>query len=230
MVVKTYNQQQLKDKIESCKKCRRLTHYRKLVFQDRPLRFQNESYWNKPVYGFGDPNAELLILGSAPAAHGANRTGRVFTGDKSSDFLMKYLNKNGFANSDSSVSLEDGLKLNNTYITDIIRCAPPKDKPTGKEIENCRNYLISELSFLKNLKLTLALGKVAFDNYLKTISISEGQKYTEKFEHKKVYKLSDNLPLVLACYHPSPRNTNTGRLTEQDFDSVIQQCASILRK
>ncbi|MQG52761.1 MAG: uracil-DNA glycosylase [SAR202 cluster bacterium] len=230
MVKKTYNQQQLKDKIESCKKCRRLTHYRKLVFRDRPIRFQNESYWNKPVYGFGDSNAELLILGSAPAAHGANRTGRVFTGDKSSDFLMKYLNKHGLANLAYSNNLEDGLKLNNTYITDIIRCAPPNDKPTGKEIENCRNYLINELSFFPNLKLVLALGKVAFDNYLKTISISEEHKYTEKFSHRKLYQLSDHLPLLMACYHPSPRNTNTGRLTEQDFDAVIQDTADILKK
>ena len=168
MVVKTYNQQQLKDKIESCKKCRRLTHYRKLVFQDRPLRFQNESYWNKPVYGFGDPNAELLILGSAPAAHGANRTGRVFTGDKSSDFLMKYLNKNGFANSDSSVSLEDGLKLNNTYITDIIRCAPPKDKPTGKEIENYIQKL-SQMARAAGIHIIMATQRPSVDVITGTI-------------------------------------------------------------
>lgn len=228
MVVKTYSQHDLQNKIEACKKCRRLTHYRKLVFEGRPIRFQDEYYWNKPVYGFGDPNAQLLILGSAPAAHGANRTGRVFTGDKSSDFLMRHLEKNGFSNLAHSQNSNDGLKLINTYITDIIRCAPPNDKPTGKEILNCRPYLINELSFLTHVKVVLALGKVAFDNYLKTISESQNQKYTAKFQHKKLYTFSNELPQVMACYHPSPRNTNTGRLTEEDFNSVIQDISSLL--
>ena len=228
MITKTYTQEQLRTRIEACKKCRRLTHYRKLVFEARPIRFQQDCYWNKPVYGFGDPKAELLILGSAPAAHGANRTGRVFTGDKSSDFLMKYLHKHGFANLPTSTGINDGLQLNNAYITDIIRCAPPNDKPTTREIDNCRNYLINELSYMPNIKLVLALGKVAFDNYLKTMSAAHQTTYRAKFQHQHTFDLASELPLLMGCYHPSPRNTNTGRLTESNFDSVIQEIAARL--
>jgi|TARA_B110000116_G_scaffold272298_1_gene296427 uracil-DNA glycosylase family 4 len=221
---------QLKNEIYSCTQCTRLVEYREYVYQKRPIRFNNDKYWNKPIYGFGDPAAELLIIGSAPAAHGANRTGRVFTGDRSSDFLMKSLNKFGLCNISTSKNIDDGLILNRTYITDIIRCAPPNDKPTKEEIFNCSKYLNAELASLTNLKIVLTLGKVAFDNYLKTISYIHDQKYTGKFSHGQSYNLSDTLPLIIASYHPSPRNTNTGRLNEQQFNELIASIVARLKK
>ena len=194
--------------IVKCKKCPRLVKFIKKVSTEKRKQNIDENYWGKPVTGFGDINSKLLILGLAPAAHGGTRTGRAFTGDKSGEFLFKCLYEAKIANQPLSENLKDGLKLNSTYITNILKCVPPGDKPLKYELNNCSSYLEQEIFNLKKLKIIVTLGKLAFDNCLKIYKKKYNLTKKIKFKHGKFYILPDNLALI-PCYHPSPRNVNT---------------------
>ena len=199
--------------IVNCKKCPRLINYIKKISSEKRKQYINETYWGKPVTGFGDRNAKLLILGLAPAAHGGTRTGRPFTGDKSSDFLFKCLFKTKISNLPYSLNLQDGLRLKSTYITNILKCVPPGDKPMIEELNNCSEYFKSEISNLKNLNTIVTLGKVAFDNCIKFYKKNYKFPKKLKFEHGKIHLLPNNVKLI-SCYHPSPRNVNTKIISE----------------
>ena len=199
--------------IVNCKKCPRLINYIKKISSEKRKQNINETYWGKPVTGFGDKNAKLLILGLAPAAHGGTRTGRPFTGDKSSDFLFKCLFKTKISNLPYSLNLQDGLRLKSTYITNILKCVPPGDKPMIEELNNCSEYFKSEISNLKNLNTIVTLGKVAFDNCIKFYKKNYKFPKKLKFEHGKIHLLPNNVKLI-SCYHPSPRNVNTKIISE----------------
>ena len=203
---------QLNKHIIKCYKCKRLVAFRNKISKNKKKQYINETYWGKPITGFGDSNGKILIVGLAPAAHGGTRTGRVFTGDKSADFLYKCLFKTKLSNQSFSKSKNDGLKLFNTYITTALKCVPPKDKPTTDELKNCFNYFRQEIFLLKNLKIIVALGKIAFDtciNFYKDSYMLKNIKFT--FAHGAKYKLPDN-KWIVASYHPSPRNVNTKRI------------------
>ena len=199
--------------IVNCKKCPRLINFIKKISSEKRKQNINETYWGKPVTGFGDKNAKLLILGLAPAAHGGTRTGRPFTGDKSSDFLFKCLFKTKISNLPYSLNLQDGLRLKSTYITNILKCVPPGDKPMIEELNNCSEYFKSEISNLKNLNTIVTLGKVAFDNCIKFYKKNYKFPRKPKFEHGKIHLLPNNVKLI-SCYHPSPRNVNTKIISE----------------
>ena len=199
--------------IVNCKKCPRLINYIKKISSEKRKQYINETYWGKPVTGFGDRNAKLLILGLAPAAHGGTRTGRPFTGDKSSDFLFKCLFKTKISNLPYSLNLQDGLRLKSTYVTNILKCVPPGDKPMIEELNNCSEYFKSEISNLKNLNTIVTLGKVAFDNCIKFYKKNYKFPRKPKFEHGKIHLLPNNVKLI-SCYHPSPRNVNTKIISE----------------
>ena len=199
--------------IVNCKKCPRLINYIKKISSEKRKQNINETYWGKPVTGFGDRNAKLLILGLAPAAHGGTRTGRPFTGDKSSDFLFKCLFKTKISNLPYSLNLQDGLRLKSTYVTNILKCVPPGDKPMIEELNNCSDYFKSEVSNLKNLNTIVTLGKVAFDNCIKFYKKNYKFPKKLKFEHGKIHLLPNNVKLI-SCYHPSPRNVNTKIISE----------------
>ena len=214
--------------IIKCKKCPRLTNFIKKISKEKRKQNINEKYWGKPVAGFGDVNAKLLILGLAPAAHGGTRTGRAFTGDKSGEFLFQCLYKAKIANQPTSINLNDGLKIKSTYITNILKCVPPGDKPLNKELNNCSIYFDTEISNLKKLELIITLGKVAFDNCLKFYK----KKYTLTkkihFKHGKSYLLPDNVTLI-PCYHPSPRNVNTKLISEKMMITLFQKAKRITK-
>ena len=200
--------------IVKCKKCPRLINFIGKISKEKRKQNFNDKYWGKPVPGFGNIDAKLLIVGLAPAAHGGTRTGRAFTGDKSGDFLFKCLHKAKISNQPHSISLNDGLKLKYTYITNVLKCVPPGDKPNIQELNNCSKYFDFEISNLKNLRTIIALGKVAFDNCVKFYKKNYNLKKKIKFIHGKIYDLTDNIKLV-ACYHPSPRNVNTKLISEK---------------
>ncbi len=188
----------------------------------------NEKYWGKPVTGFGKLDAKLMIIGLAPAAHGGTRTGRAFTGDKSGDFLFKSLYANKISNQDYSKKINDGLKLKSTYITNILKCVPPEDKPKNNELNNCSNYFINELDYLRKLTVIVALGKVAFDNFLKIYKkkFKINQKFV--FKHGKKYLLPDN-KILIASYHPSPRNVNTKIITSTMINQLFKRAKKIAK-
>ncbi|MDC0621880.1 uracil-DNA glycosylase [Candidatus Pelagibacter sp.] len=204
----------LNNTIVKCKKCPRLVKFIKKITIEKRKQNINEVYWGKPVTGFGDTNAKLLILGLAPAAHGGTRTGRAFTGDKSGEFLFKCLHKAKIANQSTSENLKDGLKLNFTYITNILKCVPPGDKPLNKELNNCSEYFDLEISNLKKLKIIITLGKVAFDNCLKYYKKKYNLSKKFSFKHGAFYILPDNIVLI-PSYHPSPRNVNTKLISQR---------------
>ena len=214
--------------ITKCSKCPRLINFIKQISSEKRKKNINEKYWGKPVPGFGDNKAKLMILGLAPAAQGGTRTGRAFTGDKSGDFLFKSLFKTKISNQNYSRETGDGLKLNFTYITNILKCVPPGDKPLNNELINCSNYFISELNNLKSLKVIVTLGKVAFDNcaklYKKKFKIN--QKF--EFKHGKKYLLPDN-KILIACYHPSPRNVNTKVITTVMINQLFRKAKKIAK-
>ena len=212
----------LENSIINCKKCPRLVNFRTQVAKDKRKQYINEKYWGKPITGFGDQKARILLVGLAPAAHGGNRTGRVFTGDKSSDFLYKCLFKANISNQINSDHINDGLKLKNAYITAALKCVPPEDKPLKKELDNCSNFFNNEIELLKNLKVIVCLGKIAFDacKYFYKKKINLNQKI--KFGHGKVYSLKNGIKMV-GCYHPSPRNVNTGRINEKKMVRLFQK-------
>ncbi len=217
------------DQVCACRKCPRLVKYREKVAREKRRMFREWQYWGRPVPGFGDPRAQLYILGLAPAAHGGNRTGRVFTGDRSGDFLYKTLHTAGFANQPTSISKNDGLQLKNAYVAAAVRCAPPENKPLPNEVLNCRGYLESELIVL-HPKAILVLGKFAWDAYL-AILRADGRidkRAGYKFAHGAEVDMGRNLPRVFGVYHPSQRNTQTGLLTEAMYERVLQRIRQFL--
>jgi len=212
----------LDEEIIQCRKCPRLVYYREKVAREKRRAFRDWEYWGKPVPGFGDPRAKLLILGLAPAAHGANRTGRMLTGDRSGDFLYAALYRAGFANQPTSVRRGDGLKLKNAYISATARCAPPANKPLPSELANCRPYFERELALIRP-RAILALGSIAMRAYLSLLR-EEGKIKTFAafpFRHGASYKLPGDLPRLFASYHPSQQNTFTGKLTEAMMARVL---------
>tara|TARA_B100000945_G_C20243714_1_gene531225 strand:- start:148 stop:840 length:693 start_codon:yes stop_codon:yes gene_type:complete len=214
--------EKLNKKIIACNKCSRLVKFRKKISKEKRKQYLHEKYWGKPITGFGDKNGKILFVGLAPAAHGGTRTGRVFTGDRSSEFLYKCLYKANISNQSKSEHRNDGLKLNKAYITTALKCVPPGDKPKKNELDNCFAFFNSEISSLKNLKVIVALGKVAFDAC--TYLYKSKYKLNEKinFAHDKFYKLPDDIFLV-GCYHPSPRNVNTGRINETKMTNLFKK-------
>lgn len=212
----------LSHEITSCKKCPRLVRFRERISKEKRKQFAEFDYWGRPVPGFGDPNARLVVVGLAPAAHGGNRTGRVFTGDSSARFLVKHLYEAGFANQPTSETRDDGLIYQDCYVTAAVRCVPPDNKPTKEEIETCETYFERELLLLKNCKVILALGRIAFDSVLQFSRTYYGSKGIFKFQHGQKFKFADRFPVVFASYHPSPRNTNTGKLTNSMFARVLK--------
>lgn len=212
----------LSERIVACELCPRLRAYGEGLAQNRRASYRDQEYWSKPVPGFGDERARVLILGLAPGAHGANRTGRPFTGDGSGDFMYPVLHELGFASKDRAVSRDDGLRLKDAWICSVVRCAPPGDKPAPQEIRNCAAHLADELGALKRLRVVVCLGKISFDGYLAHLVragvIQARSGY--KFGHAVEYELPNGLRL-LASYHPSLRNTNTGRLNRAMFARVF---------
>ena len=213
--------------IIKCKKCPRLIKFVKKISTEKRKQNISEKYWGKPLTGFGELNSKLMILGLAPAAHGGTRTGRAFTGDKSGDFLFKCLYETGFANQPISKNLDDGLKIKSTYITNILKCVPPGDKPLNEELENCSIYLNSEIKNLEKLKIILTLGKLAFDNCIKFYK--KNYKIDGKFifKHGKKYYLPDG-KLLFSSYHPSPRNVNTGILNQEKMKKILISIKKLL--
>jgi uracil-DNA glycosylase len=221
----------LNEEIVACRKCPRLVKYREKVAREKRRAYRECEYWGKPVPGFGDAQAQLLILGLAPAAHGANRTGRMFTGDRSGDFLYAALHKAGFANQPTSLHRADGLQLKNAYITATCRCAPPENKPLPREISNCQGYLKSEIEILKP-RAILALGKIAWDGYLEILkrrgAIASRALY--KFAHGAEAEVATGTPRLFGVYHPSQQNTQTGRVTPAMYAAVLRRIHSFLEK
>ena len=219
----------LNEEIVACRKCPRLVKYRERVARKKRRAYREWQYWGKPVPGFGDAQAQLLILGLAPAAHGANRTGRMFTGDRSGDFLYAALHKAGFANQPTSLHRNDGLQLNNAYISATCRCAPPDNKPLPQEILNCRTYLERELEILKP-RAILALGRIAWDGYLDILKqrgmIASRARF--KFAHGAEVEVAPGTPRLFGVYHPSQQNTQTGRVTPAMYAKVLHRIRRFL--
>ncbi len=213
----------LNQQITSCRLCPRLVEWRERVAREKRKAYRDHEYWGKPVPGFGDPNARLLVVGLAPGAHGSNRTGRMFTGDASGDFLYPALHRAGFASQAVSTSAEDGLTLRGLYITAVCRCAPPGNKPTPEEMRACRPYLQREIELLEP-KVFVALGRIAFET-LKSIL---GAPASWAFSHGALYRLPSVDQWLLASYHPSRQNTQTGRLTAAMFDDIWSQAGQLL--
>ena len=205
-----------------CSKCPRLSQYTNQVANEKVKRYKDQEYWGKPVPGFGDPSAKLIIIGLAPAAHGANRTGRMFTGDSSGDWLYKALHQTVFANQPESKSMNDGLMLTNAFINAVIRCAPPQNKPSVQEIKNCRSFLIREFEYFKSAKVYITLGRIAFDNFCKIHDLKKLQ-----FGHNQLYHLS-NKKYLISSYHPSRQNTQTGKLKWHEWISIFKKAKKII--
>ncbi len=215
--------------IVACVLCPRLVDYRERVAREKVARFRGQDYWGKPVPPFGDPEARLLVMGLAPAAHGGNRTGRSFTGDPSGDWLYGALYRAGFASQPSSTSQDDGLVLTGAYITNAVRCAPPANKPAPAEKAACQPFLINEMRLLRQVQVVVALGKFAFDAYLQARAASGAvnPRPLPKFGHAATCELSDGITLI-SSYHPSRQNTQTGKLTVEMFDGIFQKARKLL--
>jgi uracil-DNA glycosylase family 4 len=219
--------------IVDCNRCARLREYCQRIGREKRRAYLNDTYWARPVPGFGDPNARLLIVGLAPAAHGANRTGRVFTGDGaggSGDFLMEALHHAGFANRTTSTHPQDGLRLKDAFIAAAVRCAPPDNKPTPEEILNCLPHLAAEVAALPRVRVVVALGKIGFDAWLQLLKMQGTTvKPRPVFGHGALSPLP-NGQLLLGCYHPSRQNTNTGKLTQPMMRSVFRTARRLLER
>jgi uracil-DNA glycosylase family 4 len=218
----------IRDSIVACKLCPRLRDYCTCIGQTRRRAFIDETYWARPVPGFGDPRARILILGLAPGAHGANRTGRPFTGDGSGDFMYPVLHELGLASKPRAISRDDGLMLRHTWIAAVVRCAPPGDKPTPQEIRNCAVHLAAEIEALPKVRVVVCLGKIAWDGFLAHLLrmgvIARRSDY--RFGHGAEYGLPNGLHLI-GSYHPSLRNTNTGRLNRAMFSRVFVRARAV---
>lgn len=227
----------IRSAIISCERCARLRDYCQLIAREKRAAFRHETYWGRPVPGFGDPNARILLVALAPAAHGANRTGRTFTGDGpggSSDFLMTALHANGLANQPFSRGIDDGLELKDVWIAAAVRCAPPRNKPTPGEIAACHPHLVAEVAALPRARVIVALGRIGFDATWRLLAdlgagprTTEGHRQTKPpFAHGLTYHLP-GAPAVIASYHPSRQNTNTRKLTPPMLDSVFRTAARL---
>jgi uracil-DNA glycosylase family 4 len=219
---------QLNSEVVACTLCPRLVEYRQKVAAEKRRAYRDCEYWGKPVPGFGDPNARVVVLGLAPGAHGSNRTGRPFTGDASGKFMYPVLHETGFANQPNATDRDDGLVLKDMYITAAVRCAPPDNKPLPSELANCAPYLERELQGLKNVRVVVALGKIGFDAYLNYLK-RRGQLASRApyiFKHGASYAMPDGRTL-LASYHPSNQNTQTGKLTRPMFQNIFKEAARI---
>ena len=214
--------------IIKCRKCPRLVKFIQKISTNKRKQNENEIYWGKPVPGFGDENSKLAIIGLAPAAHGGTRTGRAFTGDKSGDFLFKCLHSVGISNNPYSINLKDNLKLNSTYVTNILKCVPPNDKPLRNEISNCSNFFNEEFLTLKKLRVIVTLGKVAFDN---CINLHKNKYQIKKkfiFKHGKKLLLPNGI-IIIPSYHPSPRNVNTKLITNKMMISLFKKAKKLAK-
>lgn len=210
--------------ITACSLCPRLREHCRAVAAAKRRAYRDWEYWGKPVPSFGDPNARVLVIGLAPAAHGANRTGRMFTGDRSGDWLYRALYRTGFASQSLSISRDDGLTLRDIYITAVARCAPPGNKPLPEELHNCRPYLERELDILPNIRVVVALGRIAFDQYLAILK-SKGlirSRTAFHFAHNQRFLTAPGAPVLISSYHPSQQNTLTGKLTEKMLLDVFR--------
>jgi len=218
----------LNHEVIACTRCPRLVEYRELVAREKRRAYRDCAYWGKPVPGFGDPEARVLIMGLAPGAHGSNRTGRPFTGDASGKFMFPVLHETGFANQPNATDVDDGLRLKDLYITAAVRCAPPANKPTPQELAECSYFLDREIARLERVKVVVALGKIGFDaylNYLKRRGLL-ATRLPYLFKHGASYRLPDG-KVLLASYHPSNQNTQTGKLTRQMFVEIFKEAARL---
>jgi uracil-DNA glycosylase len=213
----------LQQEVIACSRCPSLIAYCRKIAQEKRRMYRDSDYWGKPVPSFGDPRARLLIVGLAPGAHGANRTGRMFTGDRSGDFLYPCLYEAGFASQPTSTNRDDGLKLLDCYITAPLRCAPPQNKPSPEELRHCQPYFERELELLTRVRAVLVLGRIAFDAYLRIVGQGENfpRRSTLVFAHGASLALPAGLPRLFCSYHPSQQNTQTGRLTAEMFKQVL---------
>ena len=231
--------EKLQDTVIQCRKCPRLVAYLKEVSERKPKRYREWDYWSKPLPSFGDPGARVLIVGLAPAAQGGNRTGRMFTGDRSGEWLFNVLYQFGFANQPNSLRRDDGFELDDCYITATIRCAPPENKPLPEEIENCRPYFLEELDLLKNIEVLVPLGQIAFTQTIKSLRLKGFEIPSLSFGHGKIYSLRTSnsvrnadlrsLRTLITTYHPSQQNTQTGKLTRPMFHKIFKMVRKKLR-
>ena len=213
---------QLADEVASCRRCQRLVAWREQVAREKRAAFASEQYWGRPVPGFGDAHASVLIVGLAPAAHGANRTGRMFTGDRSGDWLYAALWRAGFASQPTSVSIDDGLELRGCYVTAAVRCAPPANKPLVSERDNCARFLAAELPLLRDVRVVVCLGGFAWNAALRLLT---PPRPWPRFGHGACARVGERT--MLGCYHPSQQNTFTGRLTEEMLDAVFARAREL---
>jgi len=218
----------LNSEVLACRRCPRLVAWREKVAREKRRAYHDWDYWGKPVPGFGDHEARLVVLGLAPAAHGANRTGRMFTGDSSGRTLLPAMYRAGFANQPTSLHRDDGLELHDAYLTAVARCAPPGNKPTAEELSNCRPFLEQELRLLNHIRVVIALGRVAFDGYQRMLREYGMIPSRLIFEHGASFNFDAPLPVLIACYHPSRQNTQTGRLTDEMLDQVFAKARALL--
>ncbi len=222
--------QSLNSEITTCWLCPRLVTWREEVARKKRRAYQDWEYWGKPVPGFGDPEARILVVGLAPGAHGANRTGRMFTGDGSGEFLYAALYQAGFASQPRATRPDDGLTLNDIFISAVCRCAPPANKPTPGEIANCLPYLQKEIALLDNLQGLVALGRIAFDGIRQVYQERGANIPRLAFGHGEFYQFGDDFPWLVSSYHPSRQNTQTGRLTEAMFAEIWQKVKRLLNR
>jgi uracil-DNA glycosylase family 4 len=220
----------LNDEIVTCRRCPRLVAWREEVACTKRRAYRDWEYWGKPVPGFGDPQARVLAVGLAPGAHGSNRTGRMFTGDASGDFLYPALYRAGFASQPTVSSRDDGLELHDLFITAVCRCAPPDNKITSEEALNCRPFLLAEIELLTHIQGVVALGKVAFDHILQVYHAKGADYGNTIFAHGAFLRAGEGFPWLLASYHPSRQNTQTGRLTVAMFDAIWEKAARLIRQ
>ena len=219
---------QLNTEIVACTACPRLVQWREKVAREKRRAFRDWDYWGRPVPGFGDRQARLAIIGLAPGAHGANRTGRIFTGDSSGDTLTRALHRAGFANQPTSRHRGDGLQLRDAFLTAVARCAPPQNKLARDELDNCQHFLARELALLSSARVVLTLGRIAFDRYRRLLREQGAPLPRLAFRHGACYRLDPPLPALVVSYHPSRQNTQTGRLTDEMLDEVFAQVRRLL--